>query len=266
MNILGITASQVSAGAWTPSGRAYVWYDASDVSTITHSAGAVSQWNDKGSAGFNLSQATGSRQPATNSVFQNGLNTISFDGGDVLTNTTKANWKFLHNGTKYVLGVVVKMKTTANTGEDLYVFTNQRRGEGGVIGGMLSQDNIAGRTSALIRVIRETSASCALILENNVWTATNVVCYTEVADPGNATAANRMKSYFGTGAAVGTNTATGTPSTADAAYDIGFGAADNILVAGITGYICEIVIMQSPYNTETDRTSLRDYLISKWGL
>jgi hypothetical protein len=39
------------------------WYDASDAASITQSAGAVSQWDDKSGNGYHLKQATGSRQP-----------------------------------------------------------------------------------------------------------------------------------------------------------------------------------------------------------
>lgn len=58
--------------------NAYIWYDASDASTITIQTG-VSQLNDKGTAGFNLAQSVASQQPVYNSIQQNGLPTISFD-------------------------------------------------------------------------------------------------------------------------------------------------------------------------------------------
>jgi hypothetical protein len=53
------------------------WYDASDLATITASAGLVSQWNDKSGNGRHMIQPTGSRQPTTGAVTQNGLNTLS---------------------------------------------------------------------------------------------------------------------------------------------------------------------------------------------
>lgn len=62
-----------------------LWLDASDTSTITASAGAVSQWNDKSGNGRNMSQATSAAQPITGSATQNGLNVLSFDGSDHMT-------------------------------------------------------------------------------------------------------------------------------------------------------------------------------------
>jgi hypothetical protein len=63
-----------------------LWLDASDLSTITHSSGAVSQWDDKSGNGFHVAQAIASRQPALGII--GGLNAISFDGGDVLSRPT----------------------------------------------------------------------------------------------------------------------------------------------------------------------------------
>jgi len=56
-----------------------LWLDAADHSTIIEVGGAVSQWSDKSGNGSHAVQATGSRQPTTKSVTQNGLNVIDFD-------------------------------------------------------------------------------------------------------------------------------------------------------------------------------------------
>ena len=57
-----------------------VWLDAADTSSIVHSLGAVSQWSDKSGNNFHAVQAIAARQPRTNLVTINGLNTIDFDG------------------------------------------------------------------------------------------------------------------------------------------------------------------------------------------
>lgn len=80
--------AQVST--WTPaptfqpgsiSGLA-LWLDASDLTTITESSGAVSQWNDKSGNARHVSQGTAAQQPTTGSSTLNGLNVISFDGSN----------------------------------------------------------------------------------------------------------------------------------------------------------------------------------------
>ena len=57
-----------------------LWLDAEDLSTITESSGAVSQWNDKSGNGQNAAQGIGSAQPTTGSRTLNGRNAIDFDG------------------------------------------------------------------------------------------------------------------------------------------------------------------------------------------
>lgn len=61
-----------------------LWLDASDAATITHSGGAVSQWDDKSASGLDVVQATGGNKPTTGAATQNGLNVISFDSTDTL--------------------------------------------------------------------------------------------------------------------------------------------------------------------------------------
>jgi hypothetical protein len=56
-----------TGGAWTPADiTTLAWYDASDASTITEAAGAVSQWDDKSGNSRDVVQATGSKQPLWN--------------------------------------------------------------------------------------------------------------------------------------------------------------------------------------------------------
>jgi len=79
------TATAADAALWTPADiTTAAWFDASDASTITASAGSVSQWDDRSGNGNHVTQATGSSQPATGSASLNGLNVLAFDGGDHL--------------------------------------------------------------------------------------------------------------------------------------------------------------------------------------
>lgn len=60
----------------------FVWIDASDTSTITHSSGSVSQINDKSGNGRHFTQSTGSLQPVTGVETLNGLNVLDFPSSD----------------------------------------------------------------------------------------------------------------------------------------------------------------------------------------
>lgn len=76
---------------WTPSEiTTTAWYDAADLGTITHSGGAISQWDDKSGNDYHVTQSTGSKQPDTGTRTIGGKNVIEFNGGQVLANNAFA--------------------------------------------------------------------------------------------------------------------------------------------------------------------------------
>lgn len=73
-----------------------LWYDASDLNTITHSLGAVSAWADKSGNSRTLSASAGT-EPTTGTRTQNARNVLDFDGTDnsmvtAATFTYGASW------------------------------------------------------------------------------------------------------------------------------------------------------------------------------
>ena len=102
-----------------PSSILFAWYDASDTSAtnIVQSGGRVSQWSDKGSSGYHLTQGTAVDQPTTEAFTENGLNVLSAGGGQVMTATlpdVPADQDF------YIF--VVRQRTSDN--ECLYEFSD----------------------------------------------------------------------------------------------------------------------------------------------
>jgi hypothetical protein len=255
------------AFGFDPSSIAWMWYDAADTSTISVSGTAVTQWNNKGASGVNLTQGTAANRPTSGTTTLNGRNVISYDGGDVLLGTTPADWKFLHDGTNYVLGFVAKAATVADPENDLQLLSNIRRADAGQIGRSIQHESRSTNVDMLRTYVANGTGSFFVINQeaNNVWDSDNPVVYTELTDPDNATAANRMYSYFGTGAAIQNNTQTNAVSTSNPGLNMGIGATDQAL-QGITGYIAELVIIRGTDATETNRVALRDYLKLKWGL
>ena len=76
------TNSRVSL--WSPKLLApALWLDAADLTTITSSGGAVSQWNDKSGNNRHFVQATSTLQPSTGASV-NGNNAITFNGNKVM--------------------------------------------------------------------------------------------------------------------------------------------------------------------------------------
>ena len=59
-----------------------LWLDANDTSSVSHSSGVVSQWNDKSGNGFHLTPSASGTGPTTGTVSLNSLNTIDFDGSN----------------------------------------------------------------------------------------------------------------------------------------------------------------------------------------
>ena len=255
------------AFGFNPSSIAWMWYDAADTSTISVSGTAVTQWNNKGASGVNLTQGTAANRPTSGTTTLNGRNVISYDGGDVLLGTTPADWKFLHDGTNYLLGFVAKAATVADPENDLQLLSNIRRADAGQIGRSIQHESRSTNVDMLRTYVANGTGSFFVINQeaNNVWDSDNPVVYTELTDPDNATAANRMYSYFGTGAAIQNNTQTNAVSTSNPGLNMGIGATDQAL-QGITGYIAELVIIRGTDATETNRVALRDYLKLKWGL
>ena len=78
-------ASAPAGNVFTPSDDPQLlgWWDASDVTTITQSGGAVSQWIDK-AGGNALTQALAPQQPMTGTRSLFGMNVIDFGGGQLL--------------------------------------------------------------------------------------------------------------------------------------------------------------------------------------
>ena len=95
---------------WTPK-DAYIWWDASDASTITMQTG-VSQISDKGSIGANMVQTSAAAQPEYDSVKQNGLSTISFNGSSHYLTTNP--FDFPSAQPNYYLAVAFKPITSTN--------------------------------------------------------------------------------------------------------------------------------------------------------
>lgn len=110
--MIGTTMRFAAGGAFSPlSLSPALWLDAADAATITASSGAVSQWNDKSGNGRHATQAIAGAKPTTSSTTQNGLNVMSFDGGDFMDYATSLQ----PNGGSG-LSVVVVAKRTNSTG------------------------------------------------------------------------------------------------------------------------------------------------------
>jgi len=249
-----------------------LWLDAADTTTITASSGAVSQWNNKGSLS-NFTQSSSTVQPTTAASTLNGLNVIDF-ASDYLTTATQSDWTFLHNGTDLLIATVWKPGASSTPGVPYGLLGSSRGGtnvrglsiyyddRSGLDGGLATGPNALWVRSGagfpgFAEIIRARAGSFFVPNAFQVFTATT--------DPTNATAANRLKAFAGSGSAVTPNDRTGTPSTSGPNDPLQVGAVGNN-VHPLTGSIAEIVIVSGANATEANRVLLRDYLATKWGL
>jgi hypothetical protein len=247
--------------------NADVWLDAADTSTITESGGAVSQWNNKGSLG-NFTQATAAQQPTTGVSTLNGLNVIDFAADRMNSADTAATYKFLHDGTDYIVASVLKAGVVANP-NTVYLLFGTNGGTGGTIGVQAFYDDRSSisRNDRFYHSVQ--GASGTLVINNassdgflpaNIF---NVI--TIFSDPNNGTAANRSAMYKDAGSAVKNNTSTGSVSSSDPSYVLQLGDS-GLSNAPWTGSIAELIIVSGADATEANREIIRDYLNLKWAV
>ena len=244
---------------------AQLWLDAEDASTITHSGGAVSQWNNKGTLG-NFTQATGALQPTTNATTLNGRNIIDFNQ-DSLVAVTQNEWKFLHDGTKYFVCAVAKTTDTDNPGIFVALYGSYN-GASGEIGAHMGYNDVSPANDEF-QVVIGAGVSGSLVVANrpsNSLTSNTFAVVGTLADPSNATVNDRAK-LFVDDAAITPNVVLANvgPSSSNPTRALRIGALGNDL-SGIRGSIAEMVIVSGANATDGNRIIVRDYLNEKWGI
>jgi hypothetical protein len=231
-----------------------LWLDGKDPAVFSFSSGAVvSQWRDKSGNSYNFDQSIVANQPTRAT---DGL--VDFDGSN---DTLVAGSKFmdnLHNGGSNTLFMVVRFDSDVS---------------GAILGTNFIGSNGIGtnfvRFGDFDRFLANVNSGVAGT--NNVVNFTGTDTFeidttyliTNRLDADNATAANRSYVYFGTGAAIQNNTATNAVSAATS-NDLPTLAGDTG-VGRLNGKLGEIIWYDSDLS-QTDRESVRDFLIAKWGL
>lgn len=229
-----------------------LWLDAADTSTISVSTNAVTQWTDKSSNAYAFTQGTAANRPSSGTRTLNGRNVIDFDGSnDFLASTaTASTWNFLHNTSGSTWFAVIVPDSTAAT--QVVFETNGGFGDQNGVWYLI--------TTGANHNWRVTSSASVADLTDSVTTGSGVL-YAIKSDPGNATASNRMKYYKNSGAATGTNTATGTASSGNAYETMKISYS----TLAFDGALAEILLYPSLLS-DVDRERTRDYLVTKWGL
>lgn len=228
-----------------------LWLDASDASTITSSSGNVSQWDDKSGNGYHVTQATGTAQPKTGTITQNGLNVLDFDGTNhyLIRETDTALGRNVTGLTVYWVasfdsggsGLVVAFATN--------LAVNATRVASGF--NTSTQFNNSGRTLDSDSSVSANSSTLA----TGTWYANCAVF-----DYAN-TDLNLYVNRTADGSNTSFQTATTTSNTDSLRLTVGAGAG---LAQRVNGQIAEVLVYHSAHSS-TDREKVFDYLDGKWG-
>jgi hypothetical protein len=229
---LGFTVPHVvAAGGFVPTDIAgcHFWIDPSDTTSITESGGLVSQINDLSGNSRHLTQGTGSLQPTTGTRTINSLNVLDFIPNDSLV--AGSNW------------------TSALTAATVFIVADSDDA-----GGNHPLWTIGGGNDSWYMFGGQTYEWFGTSVRKN-WTPTASIGSPRLHSV--VAAANDWRAYQDTTLefTTGTNTVSFT-QTPTLGLSPG-GAFD--------GTIAEVVLYDSALGT-TDRETVRDYLITKWGL
>jgi len=210
-----------------------LWLDAADTSTLMLSTNNVTQWSDKSGSGNNATQATAGSQPTTGGI-QNGLNTLLFTG-KVMTYPTislSAQTVFC----VYLNNTFTPYGWPVHIGPFAFFYAAPSSNVG------------IGRSGYTDEVLANWST-------NGLTTSKYTVYGGTVSVSGTTTSVL----YFN-GNQVASNTVTSSGGLVN--YTIG------TLQSGantVTGYIAEVIVFNSVLGT-TQRQSVENYLMSKWGI
>jgi len=241
----------------------YMWFDASDTSTITSSGGFVSQWNDKSANALNVTNvvANDTNRPKTGVSTMNGKNVLTWDNASVWKGLLRDTPSPLTGNPNVTIFVVANYKTGANY-----------YGASGIIGignDQASPDGSTINMSFIVVPAWGTVGSGGFGASPNRTVSVNsdlrntARCYIINKNSSNITTA-----YFG-------KTSQGTASGSWNVYTTGSGFSkfgigyvpQNASAGNYTffGDIAEILVYTSSLST-TDRELNVDYLANKWGL
>jgi hypothetical protein len=242
-----------------------IWLDAADASTISIGTG-VSQWDNKGVLGGNFNQGTGGAQPAYITAGLNGKNILRFDGTKQLIGSlSAASYNYWHQDVRTDF-YVIKIGTISDPNALYAIFGNA------VLtaqhGSSLSYDDRSSvpRNNFLIHNTSNNNASVYNTTNNagNSFTANAWGKFYVLADPKNATAANRSEIVVGI-TSYKNNTSTLAASTTNASNAIRVGGYPDLSGFLLVGDLAEII----SYNkllSAGEITQVNNYIFNKWAI
>lgn len=264
------TDNTVTLNAWTPAAidgaTLKAWYDAR-AGVTNAGAGAVSAWADQSSNNLDLSQGTGGVRPTTGANTLNGQNVLTFVA-DYLTAAAAADWKFMHDGSEWMVSMVVKVGTGPNPATT-YGLLGTNGGSSSNIGASAWYEDAAADGQDLPRLFVTRGVggtSCVNMSPNTApyrdslpadeWVILTILC-----DPNLGTANNRGAFFINRGLAIDGNAVTGAVSGSNPTFALQIGAMGNNVLPG-TFQLAEAVFSTA----WADRDDIENYLAREWAM
>lgn len=216
-----------------------LWLDASDATSITHIANAVTQWNDKSGNSRHATQGTALNRPVTNTTTVNGLNSIDFDG----TNHALALPSYFDNLSTKDYTIYITFRPDTTTGTDS-LFASEAAGNG--LAMYYTSTNFRGVSTAFATISDEASLATTIaphiaMLRKN---ATEFRMFRDGMFGSSKVPSGGFTATFGTWLGASNN-----------------GSFNSLM----DGRMCEVLIYEATH-TEAQVNSVQNYLGSKWGV
>lgn len=257
MRLRGTKLSGYGASArrlWSPAQiTTALWLDANDSSTITLNGSTVSQWNDKSGNGRNVIQATAGSQPTYIASGLNNKPVLSFDGGDLLTNTTPG--ALLRNTPGATIMAVCNYTDNSVTRTVISISTAT---PGSNRAGIFARIGIP--TGYALSARRLDSEGSSTVVGSSTFSAATNVLQGAVIDYANTDAFSYVNGNLNA-SNTAFITAGNTSDTDPGAVYIG---RSSTTLNSMLGTIAEIIVVSSAVTT-SERQLMEGYLAWKWG-
>jgi len=244
-----------------------LWLDASDANTMTLASGAISEWRSKDANARAFTQATPASRPTYGGTFQNGRQVAVFTSQWLVSTAAASVWKFLHDGAKHTLFLVVKAGLVANPDARYDVISTGTVGAATISYTVLYDDRSAfSRDDAMaLRVYNGTDVVAAATTPNSSVPANTFVLIRVDGDVGNGITADRGAIAVNGGTPTAVDVGTGTPSSSDPMSTLHIGVNGDGVSFPLRGGIAEALIYEGELTAAQVAWS-EQRLAAKWGI
>lgn len=234
---------KIDVKPWTPSETSTVlWYDASDLSTITSSSNVISQVDDKSGNDIHLNVITADKfGPKTGTRSLNGMNVFSWDSADQILE----NNSFFHDQANTALFVAIVFKADLDGNQDFLLAGT----ESVVPGERMSIRRL--HSGDRMQILGGSNTGSNIALTSNSNTAQEGQDTILLVKMNSSTSTIRINGKLEKSGNIGTNVLD--------SLNIGGNARES---SNINGYIAEII----SFTNSSQQLIVEGYLAHKWAL